>query len=438
MSATLSIFTSKQSNRLQYVSDLLFTQLLGLPIEFVTDENEVYVKECVLNYSAAQGVGFHVKPAKLLFEKKIVAQEFKTGKWLGVPTIYVTTGADLSFDILSATFFLVSRYEEYLPFKGDKHDRFDAEQSVAYQNGFLDQPIINVWAHMLADELMLKYPQLEITFPTGKFINTIDVDYAYAFLEKGPIRSIGAALRDTFTFNFQVLRKRLNVLFGISKDPFDTFEDILTLQKRYCFQSVFFFHVGDYDVNDKSIPITSDTFQSLIKNVNDYAQVGVHPSYAASQTAGKLSVELKRLADVIHQPVTQSRHHFMKLTLPKTYRELIELDVKEDYTMGYASKMGFRASICVPFYFYDLDFDESTNLKVYPFCTMEATSKYYLNQTPQESWLAMKRYIDLVKQFNGTYVSVWHNDAISEWGQWQGWKNTYIEMVEYASKLFKN
>lgn len=434
MSATLSIYTTQTSNRLSYIADLIFTQLLGIPIEFVTHQNEVYVKECVINYTAQQGIGFHIKPDKLLFEKRISDQQIKMGKWNDTPVLFAKSGADLNFDILSASFYLISRYEEYLPFKGDKHDRFDPTQSIAYENNFLNQPLVNVWVQMFAEELTLKYPQLTVKEPNFKYINSIDVDYAYAFLEKGPIRSIGAALRDVVTFNFEVLKKRIKVLSGVSKDPFDTFDEVLKLQKQHGFESVFFFHVGDYDVNDKSIPITSDTFQSLIKNVNDYANVGVHPSYASNYTDDKLGIELKRLADVIHQPVTKSRQHFMKLTLPKTYRQLIELDVKEDYTMGYASHMGFRASICSPFYFYDLDFDAPTNLKVFPFCTMEATSKYYLDQSPEESLQEMKRYIDLVKQYNGTYVSVWHNDAISEWGQWKGWKTIYQQMIAYVTK----
>jgi hypothetical protein len=44
---------------------------------------------------------------------------------------------DLPFDPLAATFYLVSRYEEYLPFIPDEHGRFPAKQSFAFSNGFL-------------------------------------------------------------------------------------------------------------------------------------------------------------------------------------------------------------------------------------------------------------------------------------------------------------
>jgi len=430
----LFIYSPKNSPRLEYITKLIFDDLIGVNCEIITQAEEVYTKEFVVNYSVQESVGLQIIPSKILFEKRISNQELQIGKEADFTTLFSNKTSDFSFDILGAAFFLVTRYEEYMPHKRDKHDRFEPEQSVAYKEGFLNQPIINIWAAYLKQKLQEKYPKLEFQSRSFSYINTIDVDYAYAYLEKGAIRSAGALVRDFFTGNFSEFKNRLACFLGAKSDPFDTFNYLLELHKKFNLNSIFFFHVGDYDVHDKSIPITSHKLQALIKGVKDYADVGIHPSYAANGNSEKLEAELIRLSRVVHQPITKSRNHFIKLNLPQSYRDLIELDVKKDYTMGYASKMGFRASICSPFYFYDLDYDAPTNLKVFPFYLMEATIKYYFKEGPEKAMKYFEEYIDMVKKYNGTFVSLWHNDSLSEWGQWKGWSSIYVKMLEYLKE----
>ena len=428
------IYSSSSSPRLRYITQYIFGDLLGIECEIITNRDEVYTKEFVINYSNQDVAGLKIIPEKLLFEKRIFEQKLKIGKQDDFITLFSNGNEEFSFDIFSASFFLISRYEEYLPHKRDKHDRFDPEHSVANKNGFLNEPVVNIWAQYLKRILSVKYPN--IVFKESKFdyINTIDVDFAYAYKEKGAIRAIGSMLRDVLTVRFSELLSKVSCYLGLTKDPFDTFDLILEKHKEHNLKSVFFFHVGDYDVHDKSIPVSSIKLQALVKGVNDYADVGLHPSYASCLKPEKLRIETARLAKLVHQPITKSRFHFIKVNLPQSYRELIENDVKEDYTMGYASKMGFRAGVCSPFNFYDLDYDSPTTLKVYPFYLMEATIKYYFKEGPENAIDYFKEYIDKVEKYNGTFVSLWHNDSLSEWNYWKGWKSVYLEMIEYVAK----
>ena len=130
----------------------------------------------------------------------------------------------------------------------------------------------------------------------------------------------------------------------------------------------------------------------------------------------------------------KSRQHFLKLTLPETYRNLIDLDITDDYTMGYASQVGFRASICTPFNFYDLDMELETKLKVHSFAFMEGTLKYHMKVGPEEAMQKIKPLIDDVKSVNGVFMSLWHNDTLNNQKLWAGWRAVYINMVEYAMK----
>ena len=258
------IYSTSVTPRLKYITTYLFVELLGIDVEIITNRDEVYTKEFVINYSNLDVAGLQILPEKLLFEKRIFEQKLKINTNGDFVRLYSNSGKEISFDLFAASFYLISRYEEYLPHKRDKHDRFSPEQSVAYKNDFLNEPIINIWAVHLRTVLKKKYSNIEFNKRSFKYINTIDVDYAYAHIQKGVIRSIGAMVRDFFKGEFAEVISKIASHSGVRKDPFDTFEMILNLHKKYKLESIFFFHVGDYDVHDKSIPVSSHKLQSLI------------------------------------------------------------------------------------------------------------------------------------------------------------------------------
>ena len=98
--------------------------------------------------------------------------------------------------------------------------------------------------------------------------------------------------------------------------------------------------------------------------------------------------------------------------------------------MGYAALPGFRASICNSFYFYDLEIEKSTLLLVHPFVIMDATFKYYLNYSPSETFSSIKDLVSEVKKVNGTFISLWHNETFSEYGDWKGWSHLYEDIIK--------
>jgi hypothetical protein len=412
---------------------LVFENLLGCELKFA-ENAENLPKEALLkiNYSKQDLEGFfQIKPAGLLFENNVIEQQIKTGQWKDLITIFPTDG-DIPFDLLSATFYLVTRYEEYLPHKRDLHDRFLPRNSVAYKNGFLQQPLVNEWVEQLRSELNKDFPQLQTRKSTYKFISTIDVDNAYAYLEKGIVRTTGAFLRDIFTFNFSEVKERTLAILRRKKDAYDVFDYLIEMQKKYGVETIFFFLLADYGLNDKNVPISSERFQSLIKSVNDYCRVGIHPSYSSYTDEKALRKEIRRLQQTIHRPVSLSRNHYLRLAFPRSYRQLIDLDIEEDHTMGYATELGFRASICSPFYFYDLDLEQVTQLKVHPFCMMESTVKFDYGKSPDTALDAVKPIIDRVKKVNGNCIALWHNHSLSETPPWEGWSKFYEEVLEYA------
>ncbi|NQX96970.1 MAG: hypothetical protein HRT73_03700, partial [Flavobacteriales bacterium] len=324
--------------------------------------------------------------------------------------------------------YLVSRYEEYLPHKKDEHDRFLASEGLAFQNSFLEIPLANIWINNLANKIESHFQNFKFEKKEFQFISTIDIDNAYAYKHKGFIRTVGILAKSLLKGTD--FSKKIKVIFGNDNDPYNTFDYQFKIHKKYNTSPIYFFLLGDYAANDKNISAKNTTFQTLIKSISDNNRIGIHPSYASNNNIGKITKEKNRLQTISQKEVRRSRQHYLKLNLPHTYRNLINNGITEDHTMGYAEQSGFRASICSPYYFYDLEKEEETTLLLFPFTTMEATFQYYLKSTPEEAIKHINKLMQKVKEVNGTFISVWHNESLSDEGIWKGWKIVYEKMLK--------
>src|SRR5687767_2361657 len=139
----LLIYLSAITSRCEYVFDLIFRDELDIEYQVTTDMNEfqAYLQEKI-NYSFQRYRDeFYINASSFLFEPGIKMMDVLTENKLGT-TVLIPNGrsCDLGFDIFSAVFYMLSRYEEYLPFAPDKYGRYSSSDSIAYKNGFLEKP----------------------------------------------------------------------------------------------------------------------------------------------------------------------------------------------------------------------------------------------------------------------------------------------------------
>ena len=431
----LLVFTPSSTPRLRFIFDFIFRDILGMPYMLTHDKAHFRSSSLPkLHYGESPlDTEPFIYSSRLLFEKGISDQEITVFEWEDCKAFFATHPKYLfPFDPFAASFYLISRYEEYLPHKRDLYNRFEASQSLAYEKGFLHKPVVDIWAMKLRDVLLRIYPSLEFTDRRYKYISTVDIDNAFAYREKGLFRTAGAYLRALFALDFKEISKRFAVLFRMEKDPYDTYDDLLGLQTRYSFQSIYFFLLGDYGENDKNVPHFSKRLQTLIKSIADYSDTGIHPSFNSNAAPDKLITEISRLRKILKRDVKKSRQHFLILNFPSTYRRLIDQDITDDYTMGYAAQVGFRAGTCTPFYFYDLDLETETRLRVHSFAAMDATLRYYLKINPSQAIHVVEPLIDEVKKVNGTFISLWHNESLSDKSPWEGWQGVYEQVIQKA------
>lgn len=430
------VYTHKITPRLRYVFKHVFTRILLIPVKFTTTIEEFIAHNGLkMTYSKAPlGKEFFIRSNELLFDQGVNDLEINIFKHEEVPCFFnAGSKSVLPFDVFAASFFLLSRYEEYLPHVRDIHERFTAEQSLAFKYRFLEKPVIDIWAYKLLEKLQEKFPDYEYKTRAYTYISTIDVDNAYAYKYKSLIRTFGGFIKDFFGLKLMTFWDRFIIVTNIKKDPYNTFRAILNLKKQYKIDTIFFFLVADYTTFDTNVSAAKNKFRLLIKSISDYAVIGLHPSYFSMKDEVLLKKEKERLEAITNTPMVKSRQHYLRFSLPETYQNLIDLEIKEDYSMGYASHVGFRASTCTPFYFYDLDFEIQTPLKIVPFALMDTTLNDYMELTPRQSLGKIRELKNEVKAVNGTFVTLFHNESSSNYLRWKGWSKVYESMLKIAT-----
>jgi len=432
------IFTDKITNRIKFIFNLYFGLLLRAEFKITVNRDEFISYQGVKFSYCRQPISDELffQACNLLFERGIANIDLVFGEYDGLPVVFTVFQKEsaLPFDPFAAGFYLVSRYEEYLPYRKDEYGRFSASESLAYQKNFLHKPVVNIWTLTIGNLLKSRFPGFNFPGTTYKFIPSIDIDAAWAYKQKGFMRTLGGLAVSLVNLDFHEITERIKVLSGRKKDPFDTYAFQLEMQKKYDLHPIYFILFADYGLNDKNIPVQNRAFQTLIKSLSDYAELGIHPSYNSNFSVKKLKEEISRLSKVLNREITSSRQHFLKLQLPSTYRNLINLDITDDYSMGFAAQPGFRAGICSTFNFYDLDADVETNLRIHPFTLMDGTLRDYMYITAEDALTHIAPLINEVKAVNGTFISLWHNESLSNAGRWSGWHAVYESMLKEALK----
>lgn len=430
----LLIYSPNISNRLRYITKVAFTSCIKTGYELTTNVQQFieytgpkfsYGKQPInsLPFLYAEG---------LLDETDLrTAIPAQGAGHKGLPTIFDNSvRALLPYDALAAAFYMAVRVEEYLPHETDQHGRYIPTQSIAYQYGFLNKPIVNLWVLQLAEVLQVVYPDFTWQKPKFEFISTIDVDSAFSYAHKGFLRTVGGLANDVLDFNFKRIPERFKSLGHDANDPFNTYHIIEGIAKQHKHRLQWFFLVADYGYNDKNPTWDSLGYQRLMKRLADKYHAGVHPSYASFLHLEKVGEERDRVAQSIGRHVDSARCHFLRLKFPETYRTQLYFNIAHDYTMAHSPLPGFRSGMCTPYRWYDLLREEDTTLTLHPSAVMEGTLRDYMKLSPQEGSRVIKQLMDEVKHTGGQFISIWHNDSFTP--ENREWIGVYEEMVSQA------
>ncbi len=428
------IYSHIISSRLQYISSFIFKELLNVEFENTNNVNEFEnYNGAKINYSNSpiSNSKFQILNSNLLFENRINQQNIECFDINRYIAFFKTVDSDFPFDIFAASFYLLSRYEEYLPHKKDMYGRYAHENSLAFKENFLTLPLINIWVKDFAIKLKSNYPLFTFHFSFFTFIPTYDIDIAYSYKHKSFFRNIGGIFKSLFTFDFSRFAERITVLQEAKKDPYDTFDWLDELHEQYSLKPIYFFLVAEKNYSyDKNILPKTKALHQLIKDHAKKYSIGIHPSWQSGDDISLLKKEIKYFEDVSEKKITQSRQHYIRFNLPEGYLRLIDLGIQDDYSMGYGSINGFRASVANSFFWYDLKKEKQTSLRIHPFCYMEANSYYEQKFSASQAFEEIIHYYNICKEVNGTFISLWHNHMVGSDKLYKGWGEMYSNFLK--------
>ena len=425
----LLIYTHKITPRFSYVMRQVFTRILGIEVSYTTKVEDfikhsgakiTYTKQPLQNE-------FFVRSNDLLFEQGINDIQINVADWEGTPCFFTASeNSSIPFDIFSASFYLLSRYEEYLPHVKDVHGRFSPKDSLAFQNDFLRFPVVDIWANKLLDRLLERFPDLEIKRKSYKYTSIIDVSTSHCYAHRGFTRSLAGFLLDLGNFRLRRLFKRIAVWFNPKNDPYNNFAFLIDIKKKYNLNCMFFFQFASYSTYDKNVSPNNNSFRFLIKSIADYCKVYLATSYSSFSDSELLKKEKKNLEGVINRQVEYSRIKYNRVDVPLTYRNLVDAGFTDDFTMGYTHEIGFRAGTSFPFYLYDINMEVQQPIRVHSF----AFHDYALHEDTSMNDILdkVKSLYQEAKKVNGELISVFSNELLGKEHSID-WKGTYETII---------
>lgn len=424
----LRIYSPVITPRLEYVSGVIFSSVLGIDYEITDDRRKIGSNPSIFYSDEKVKDQFVIRPSGLLSVRGVTALVPEVTHVGDMPVLFASDEGVFPFDIFSAAFYMLSRYEEYLPFANDAHGRFPGGQSLAYRGGFLQKPVVEIWARYLAGALVKRYPVITIRHNDFSSLLTFDVDQPFAYKSRGFLRSMGGLVKGITGTGAKPV-DRIRTMTGQKDDPYDTFGYIDEQVKVHGCKTLYFFPTGDQGAYDHNPHYKDHEYTSVIRKYDSISGSGLHPSYRSVGRPKVLKMEVDRYKHITGHYPEKARQHWLLLTMPHTYQAYENAGIKYDYTMGYADEPGFRAGIARPFLFYDLSREKITGLTVVPFHVMDGTLRQYMHLTPEAAIKVIRTIVEATRSAGGQFVSVWHNTSLTGANGWEGWKTVFEETL---------
>ena len=396
------IFTSQITPRITYTFRVIFERILSAPVHFTTNiDNFLASEEPKLAYSPVEvETSVWIEAIPLLYEEGVVVQKIIPEKWEDFTLFFPAKSGAFPVDIVAVIFFLISRYEEYYTDNLlDQHGRFQCQHSVAFQLGWHRKLMVHRLALAMAQLLKTHYPQFTYTLPKYEELSTHDVDIAFQYKGKSWLRWCAAVAKALLYFRFTHAHNYLKIALGKNiVDPFDNFEP-----ENGENTPIYFILSAQFGKYDKNISLTSKAFHDLLFQLKEYSEIGIHPSYHSSRKTVLIEKEKKRLENISQLAITKSRQHFLRFRFPDTFQALLKAGITDDYSLGWTTNAGFRASIAISYPFFDLEKNEETTLLMHSLAFMDGI--FHKDDELQ----VLNELRDEVKEVGGVLIVLTHN-----------------------------
>lgn len=331
---------------------------------------------------------------------------------------------ELPFDLIGAASFMLTRAEEAVSPERDTHDRFPATASLAYQQGFLDRPIIDEYVEILWAVMKRLWPQLERKPRTNTMHVTCDVDSPcqvdYRLQAIGRDILTGAIRRALGITARTRISQRMRGRRGQCEDDphFAMFDWMMDVNERAGNRMTFFFLAGGRDVRDGRYRLQDPAIRKLMRRIHDRGhEIGLHPSYQTYNDANATQLEADKLRKALQKmgipsDALGSRQHYLRTHTPTTARNLEASRISYDSTLCYADRPGFRCGTSRDFQMFDIEENRPMKLVQRPLILMDCSvlGSHYMGMKYNDATL---EYMCALKEraltFGGQFTLLWHN-----------------------------
>ena len=275
------------------------------------------------------------------------------------------------FDIVETIFFHISRLEEHFcpSSQIDIHGRMSSDEQFLVRHNISKTPVVD---HLVFCFLQIIGIEPDKS-PTRNRIS-FDIDVWKRFSGKPPIRSTMkyGLFRPNINAFLQVWKSYFKTTFGISKDPYNVFDWMLRPNDQV--EQVIYFLMGGRSKFDKPVPVINEGFREVVLLAKQRGlKIGVHPSYQSWDSLEVFRREKEILEKVLGDEITKSRQHFLHFSFKTTPDILEAAAIKEDSTMGYPDRIGFRCGTGFPYYMYNYSEERPYKFKEMPMVVMDVS-----------------------------------------------------------------
>ena len=299
-------------------------------------------------------------------------------------------------DIVYNTFFYISRAEELVNLERDAHDRFLAKYSILGKNNRLMIPVVDEYARMLMKLLGLALPSPAFS----QIYLTHDIDSVEQYRHwRG---AIGGLVRGHW-------REVLSALNDVHNDPAFTFSWLIKQDKKVESAKVLYFVK---DTNGKGLDYPQYKLDgkdyTIAKQLIEHseAKLGWHSSYYGAEASLKGDIDRS-----FH------RSHYLRCSIDRM-QELVDMGVKDDFTMMFADQIGFRLQTTRAVRWINPKTMELTDLTLHPMTVMDCTlsNVQYMGLNEDEAYFECQRLFEKVYQNAGELILLWHNTIVTKDG----------------------
>ena len=425
---TILVYNLKLNPRVIYVFQFIAERWKNISFQFTTNLDEY------INY---KGLSLNYSDCKLKTNEFFLFQTIAIHNDINAIKNYKLTGSNESLkfeweegsvDLICSIFVMLSRVDEYDAVNLDVHNRFVYNKTKLSK--YLDSriPIVDIWIEEFKKNIEEHFQIGIILSRSFQITLGVDIDYFWKYKNKSIVKTTAGFIKDLMKLDVIAFNTRFLVVFGFKKDPYLSYDSIQNIGLPK--ESILFFVLsGGQTKFDKNQKLNHKSVLPLLEEISKIGEISLHPSYEASTDCSLLEIEKTELESVCKKFINKSRFHFIRLKFPKSYECLILNKIMHDYSMGYPDLLGFRAGTCHSLFWYNLQTEAITNLRLHPFVAMDRTMCSYLKYDYNTALTELLKLKELVKSHSGEFHLIWHNSSFDEHSEFLPYKALLLNFI---------